>query len=115
MLLERGDAILVAHRRMFQQDESRYFLGQVIAIDHELLKLEGFTFAQDLGSGHVVRKDEMRVKLLSLASPGFLFYQLPDVEEISSLQIVTEAGEVILRDGKRQIMNLTERSHSGQF
>jgi hypothetical protein len=31
MLLKEGDKILVAHRRLFEKDEVRFFVGQVAA------------------------------------------------------------------------------------
>ena len=115
MLLKNDDVILVAHRRMFQHDEARFFVGRVVAVDRELMKLEGFTFVRDLASGHVLRKDEKRIKLLSLASPGYIFYQLPGVEDVSEIHVKDEAGDVRLMDGQRAIMNLAERSHCGHI
>jgi hypothetical protein len=115
MLLDNGDVILVSHRRMFQHDEARFFVGRTVACDRELVKLEGFSFVRDLSSGHVIRKDEMRVKLLSLASPGYIFYQLPDVKDVSKVHVEDQAGDVTLMDGKRALMNLSERSHCGHI
>ena len=115
MLLDSGDVILVSHRRMFQHDEARFFVGRTVACDRELVKLEGFSFVRDLSSGHVIRKDEMRVKLLSLASPGYIFYQLPNVDDVSEVYVQDQAGNVTLMDGTRTLMNLSERSHSGHI
>ena len=115
MLLENGDAILVSHRRMFQHDEARFFVGRAIACDRELIKIEGFSFVRDLASGHFVRKDEKRIKILSLASPGYIFYQLPDVSDIANVSVKDEVGEVRLMDGTRALMNLSEKSHCGHI
>ncbi len=115
MLLDVGDTVLVAHRRMFQHDESRFFVGKMIGSDHELLKLEGYTFVRDLSSGKVIRKDELRVKLLSLAAPGYIFYQIMGDVNIENLAIACNSGEEVLTDGKRDLMNLAERSHSGHI
>ena len=115
MLLETGDVILVSHRRMFQHDEARFFVGRAVACDRELVKLEGFSFVRDLASGHVIRKDEKRVKLLSLASPGYIFYQLPAVKDMTNVHVKDQAGDVTLMDGTRKLMNLSERSHCGHI
>ena len=115
MLLEIGDIVLVSHRRMFQHDEARFFVGRTVASDRELIKLEGFSFVRDLSSGHVIRKDEKRVKLLSLASPGYIFYQLPDVKDVTKVHVKDQAGDVTLMDGTRELMNLSERSHCGHI
>ncbi len=115
MLVEIGDTVLVSHRRMFQHDESRFFVGQIIACDHELLKLEGYTFVRDLSSGMVIRKDEKRIKLLSLDSAGYIFYQIPGQIDVGQIRVANESGEVILMAGSKVLMNLAERSHSGHI
>ena len=115
MLLDVGDTVLVSHRRMFQHDEARFFVGALIAADHELLKLEGYTFVRDLSSGMVIRKDERRIKLLSLANDGYIFYQIPGKLNVADIQVANQAGEVTLVVGSQTIMNLSERSHSGHI
>ncbi len=115
MLLERGDVVLISHRRMFPHDEARFFVGRTLACENELVKVEGFSFVRDLTSGHIIRKDEKRVKLVSLASPGYIFYQLSGVIDVSNVNVRDEAGEVALVEGSRELMNLAERSHCGHF
>lgn len=115
MLLEPGDTVLVSHRRMFQHDEARFFVGTLVAADHELLKLVGYTFVRDLSSDRVIRKDEQRTKLLSLASSGYFFYQIPGQHDVSEIYVHNESGETTLRIGTETLMNLAERSHSGHI
>ena len=117
MLLNQNDVVLISHRRMFQQDEPRFFLGRVIACDGPLIKLGGYSFVKDATAGKIVRKDEERIKVLSLASCGYIVYQLPQGVDIQRVTITsgTEYGEAFLMDGTTEIMNLTERVHSGHF
>ena len=115
MILEPGDAVLVSHRRMFDHDESRYFLGRTIACEGQLLKVQGFTFVRDLASGHVIKKDEKRIKILSLASPGFIVYQLPREINIDNAGIHSGDGDAMLVDGSHRLMNLSERTQCGHF
>jgi len=115
MLLNIDDILFVSHRRLFPHEEPRFFVGRVITTEHELIKLEGFSFVRDLSSGQVIRKDEKRIKILSLASVGFFFYQLPVVEDVSNMRVQDGAGELLLMDGDRMLMNLSEQSHSGHF
>ncbi len=115
MILEIGDTVLISNRRMFERDEARYFLGRTVACEGSLLKVEGFTFARDMTDGHVIKKDEKRVKVLSLASPGYMVYQLPSDINIESVEIESNDGDAILVEGPRRIMNLAERTHCGHF
>ena len=115
MILDVGDTVLVSHRRMYQHDEARFFVGQVVACDRELVKLEGYSFVRDLSTGQVIRKNEKRIKLLSIASPGYIFYQLMGDIEISAVNVRNETGELFLVEGERILMNLAERSHCGHI
>lgn len=113
MFLKPGDFILITYRRMFQGDEPRYFLGQTVVCENELLKIEGYTFVIDLSTGMVVKKGEKRVKLLSLASPAFIADQLPEGLNLDELTIVGKEGDLLLTSGTRILMNLSERATGG--
>ncbi|MEQ9408192.1 MAG: hypothetical protein RIK87_10725 [Fuerstiella sp.] len=115
MILDIDDVVLVSNRRMFPQDEARHFLGRIIARDGELVKVQGYSYVRDLSTGHVVKKTEKRIKVLSLASAGFIVYQLPAELNPETASIESGNGDAILVDGRRQIMNLSERTHCGHF
>ena len=115
MLIDLGDSVLVSHRRMFERDEIRFFVGRTIACEGSLLKAEGYSFVRDLASGYIVKKSEKRTKILSLASAGYIVYQLDKGINIDNVDIDSGDGDAILVDGSRKIMNLSERSHSGRF
>ncbi len=115
MIIENGDAVLVTHRRMFERDETRYFVGRAIACEGPLMKVEGWSFVRDLSTGYVVKKDEKRTKVLSLSSPGYIVYQLPSDVCVESIDIDSGNGDAVLVDGSRHLMNLSERAHSGHF
>jgi len=115
MIFEIGDTVLLSNRRMFERDEARFFVGRTVACEGQLLKVEGFTFVRDVSNGYVVKKEEKRTKVLSLASPGYIVYQLPNDINVETIDIESGNGEAILVDGSRQIMNLSERTHCGHF
>jgi hypothetical protein len=100
---------------MFQQDDPRYFIGKTIACEGQLVKLGGFSFARDQASGSVIRKNELRIKVFSLASPGFIVYQLPDSVDIEQVDIKSTEADAVLVQGNQQLMNLSERIHGGHF
>ncbi len=66
-------------------------------------------------NGHVVKKEEKRIKVLSLDSPGYIVYQLPRDVNLETADIKSGNGEAILTDGSRQVMDLSERTHCGHF
>jgi hypothetical protein len=115
MLLERGDVVLVAHRRLFQGDEPRYFIGEVLGYDAGVVKLSGRSYARDLVSGELVGKAEERTKLVALASGTVLVYQLPRSVMRERLTFHNEDGETWLQDGEGFRMNLTEEPRGGRM
>lgn len=115
MLIDQGDIILVSHRRMFERDESRFFLGRTIASEGPLLKAEGYSFVRDLSNGMIIKKQEKRIKLVSLDSPGHIVYQLPGGIDVDAVGIESGNGDAYMVEGKKRLLNLSERSHCGHF
>ena len=77
MLLNEGDKILVAHRRLFARDEARFFLGRVDAYEAGVVKVTGHSYVRDMFAGKMLEKAELRTKLLSLSSGTLMVYLLP--------------------------------------
>ena len=115
MFMSEDDVVLLAHRRMFQTDEPRYFLGQVMSSEGPLLKVGGYTFVRDVTSGAMVKKDERRTKVVSLASSGYIVYQLPQDVDVDRAYVRSCEGDTVLVDGERELMNLSEHTHCGHF
>lgn len=115
MIMETGATILISHRRLFEGDEPRYFVGRVVACEAPFVKAVGYSFVRDLSTGQIVKKQEQRTKLFSLSSPGFIVYQLPHEIDVENVDFKSGHGEAALLDGCRIIMDLSEHTHSGQF
>ena len=49
-MLERGNKRLIVHRRLFEKDTPRFFIGEVEAYESGILKVKGFTFVKDVFS-----------------------------------------------------------------
>lgn len=89
---KEGGKVLIAHRRLFEKDLARFFVGAVAAFDGTLVKVVGYSYSPELMSGQIIKKSERRTKLLPLASGTILFYLLPEDVVIDEVWFVTEAG-----------------------
>ena len=114
MLLESGNKILVAHRRLFEGDPTRFFVGEVLAYDAGIVKARGYSFVRDITSSKLLRKADPRTKLLSVSSGSFLVYQLPDEVDVSRGEIVWTDDALLFREGQTE-MNLAELPRHGQI
>ena len=117
MLLEPGDPVLISHRRLFAEDQPRFFVGLVEAYDAGLVRVWGHTWARDQYSQLYARKETAVTKVLSLVAGLMLVYLLPadtDIEQ-TRLDCMTRDGQlsVSLHVGERVLVDLTERLHQG--
>lgn len=108
MLLKPGDKVLVAHRRLFERDETRLFVGRVDAFEAGLAKVTGQSYARDVISGGMVGKPEKRTKILSLVSGSLIVYQLPEGIQLERLRFEAPEGRAVLTDGAEFQMDLAE-------
>jgi hypothetical protein len=110
MLLRPRDKVLIVHRRLFEKDSTRFFLGEVDEYENGLAKVSGFTFSQDLMTGHVHRKDDPRTKIIPIGSGTVLVYLLAADLQMDKLQFTHVGSELILADDNGFRMDLTERT-----
>jgi hypothetical protein len=110
-LLEPGARLLVVHRRLFERDDSRFFLGEVEAFEGGIVRVTGYSFIRDTFDGSVCRKQEARTKLLSLTSGTLLVYVLPRNLDLEHTELHWEDADIRLTDGHQFTMNLSEWSH----
>ena len=114
MLLKEGDKILVTHRRLFDKDETRFFVGRVDAYEAGVVKATGHSFVRDIMGGRVIEKFDERTKILSLSSGTLIVYQLPDAVVLDKLTFEGREGLLALTDGKEFTLNLAEYPHGGK-
>jgi hypothetical protein len=114
MLLKEGDKLLVAHRRLFEKDETRFFVGRVEACESGIVKATGHSYLRDAMRGQLVEKADERTKIFSLSSGTLMVYQLPGSVALDSLKFIAGEGQLWLTDGKDLTMNLAEHAHGGR-
>src|SRR5262245_26659869 len=98
MILKEGDQILVAHRRLFEGDEARFFLGRVDAYEAGVVRVTGHSYVRDVLSGRMVEKADPRTKLLSLSSGTLLAYVLPEHVSLEAVRFASADGRLSLTD-----------------
>ena len=115
-MLETGNKILIAHRRMFESEQPRYFIGEVVAYAAGMVKVHGYSYARDvMRTGVFMRKDDLLTKIVAISSGAFIVYQLPEQTDIHQIRFDLSEGKLSLMDGDSVIMNLTESVHAGRL
>lgn len=109
MILQTGDKVLIAHRRLFPEDRPRFFVGVVECYEHGLARVEGHSWSIDVRST-MVRKVDPRTKVIAIASGTLIVYQLPGTVDLEKVEVHSDrSGETILTAGPEFRMDLTER------
>lgn len=112
MILETGDRVLIAHRRLFADDPCRFFLGIVDGYEAGVARITGNSWVRDPIQGSLARKEDERTKVISLSSGSLLVYQLPRSLDPSKVEIVHDTdAQLYLADGNGFRMDLSERLH----
>lgn len=110
-VIEKGEAVLVVHRRLFTDDQQRFFVGKVLAYDDGVARVSGYTWRPDPHrNGTWQRKSDMRTKLVALASGTFIVYAIA-VADIDAVEISTNAkGLLVVSDNNGFEMDVSERA-----
>lgn len=109
MLLSTGTKLMICHRRLFAEDQLRFFFGTVETYDDGIAKVSGFTWTRDATHGFQ-RKSDRRTKLISVASGSLIVYQIPDEVDVEEVRVEQPGGHAVLAtDGSKFRMDLSER------
>jgi hypothetical protein len=110
-VLDGGDKVLVIHRRLFEGDEHRFFVGVVERCTDAVAVVTGRTWVRDPFSGQVVAKQDERTKLIPLAAGTFVVYRLPAATDAAAVRIEQDGatGRLLLTDDRTLLMDLSER------
>jgi hypothetical protein len=108
MILSVGSKVLIVHRRLFESDHPRYFVGQVDGYESGIAKVTGYTWVYDPMDGKLDMKGDSRTKILSLVSGGLICYELPTEMRIESLVFKYDGKSLTLTDSKKFKMDLSE-------
>lgn len=108
MIFDKNAKVLVCHRRLFDLDHPRYFVGYVEEYEDGIARVGGFTMMRDGYTGTYIRKDDERTKIISLSSGALIVYQLPSTLNVEALTMRTESQRVVLEDDTGFSMDLSE-------
>lgn len=86
MILVLGDKVLIVHRRLYESDNPRYFVGEVKEFEAGIAKVTGQTWLEDPFTRRVIRKEGVRTKLLPVLSGSLIVYQLAAATDLSSVK-----------------------------
>ena len=108
-MLNPGDKLLIAHRRLFEEDQPRFFVGRVLAYADGIAKVAGHAWVKERVRAEFGRKPDERIKFVPLASGSIIAYELPAAVDLAKVVLRSTNMGLVLTDGAGFSMDLTDR------
>lgn len=103
-----GDKVLVIDRKIFHDDNTRFFVGVVEEYDDGVVRVRGYPFhLSPYEVTGVERHGEERVRVIAL-SGGILLYLLPRETDVTKMQMRRSPKSLQMTDGGAVTLDLTE-------
>ena len=108
MILRSGEKIHVIHRRFFEKDLHRHFIGSVEAYEDGVARVVGHVYTVDTVRFQYVKRPEMRTRLISIVSGDLLVNIIPPSVDLEKITYKQEKKGVRVSDGSDWHLDLSE-------
>ena len=108
MTLKKGEKIHVIHRRHFEKDSHRHFVGVVDDYDNGVARVTGHVYTVDFSKFTFVRRPEVRVRLISIVSGDVLVNILPVSVDLEKVIYQQQKKGVRVTDGSEWHIEIGE-------
>jgi hypothetical protein len=108
MILRKGEKIHVIHRRHFEKDQHRHFIGVVEEYEMGVARVTGHVYTVDLVKFAFLKRAEMRTRLVSVVSGDVLVNVLPASVDLEKIVYKQGRNAVRVTDGSDWHMDISE-------
>jgi hypothetical protein len=108
MILQQGEKIHVVHRRHFEKDPHRHFIGVVDAYENGILRATGHVYTVDLAKLVFVRRPELRTRVISVVAGDVFVNVIPQRIDLNKIVYSQERKGVRVTDGSDWRLDLSE-------
>ncbi len=108
-ILSPGEKIHVMHRRRFEKDVRRHFVGQVEGYEQGVARASGYVFVIDDLSKHLfVKRPDRRTKLISILSGDVIVNVIPASVDVEAVTYELKDRTLVVTDGNTWTMDVKE-------
>lgn len=108
MILRPGEKIHVIHRRFFEKEARRHFIGTVDQYEMGVARVTGYVYTVDRAQFKFVKRPEKRTRIISLSSGDLLVNIIPDNVDLEIVTYKQEKKALRVTDGKSWHLDLSE-------
>lgn len=108
-LLRPGEKIHVMHRRNFDKDVRRHFVGRVETYEHGVARASGYVFViDDLNKHLFIKRPDRRTKLLPVSSGDVIVNVIPQSVDLDAVTYQLQDRSLRVTDGADWSMDVKE-------
>ena len=108
MILKQGEKVHIIHRRQYEKDHHRHFIGVVEAYDLGVARITGHVYTVDPIKFTFVKREEVRTRLVSIVSGDVLVNIIPAKVKLEQITYKQERKAVRVTDGSGWHLDLSE-------
>lgn len=110
MILKPGEKVHVIHRRLYEKDNHRHFIGVVDVYDQGVARVTGHVYTVDQVKFAFVKRPEVRTRLVSVIAGDVLVNVIPNKVNLEKITYKQERKAVRVTDGSEWHLDLSEYS-----
>jgi len=110
MILRSGEKVHVIHRRYYDKDNHRHFIGTVEDYENGVARVVGHVYTVDTVKFQYVRRPEVRTRIISIVSGDLLVNIIPPSVVLEKIIYKHEKKGVRVTDGSDWHLDLSEFS-----
>ena len=108
-ILSPGEKIHVMHRRRFEKDVRRHFVGEVEGYEQGVARASGYVFVIDDLSKHLfVKRPDRRTKLIPIMSGDVIVNVIPETVDVEQVAYEPKDRSLVVTDGSAWTMDVKE-------
>jgi hypothetical protein len=108
MILTQGEKVHIIHRRQYEKDHHRHFVGVVESYEGGVARVTGNVYTVDPVKFSFIRRTETRTRLVAVASGDVLVNVIPSSVNLEKITYKTERKAVRVTDGSSWYLDLSE-------
>ncbi len=109
MIIEKGNKVHLTYRALYEGSNRRHFLGEVMAVEGAVCRLDGYAFVYNPKTTMFEKKPDKRTTIVDLAESGYIVNILD--ASLSVDKVVYEYKRdvgLIATDNEKFILNINE-------
>jgi hypothetical protein len=108
MILKQGEKIHVIHRRRYEREPHRHFVGIVEAYESGLARVNGHVYTVDTVKSAFFRRPDKRTRILAIGSGDLLVNVVPPEVDLEKIVYKLEKKSVRVTDGSDWYLDISE-------